>query len=100
MPLHVVVVVSGVNAKGENFEERAETLEVSKHGAKIRIAHDLKTGALLTIVRPDSDGKAQFRVVYQTPSDPATGKRESGVEFVGVETFWGVQFPPDKWQWA
>ena len=100
MPLHVVVVVSGVNAKGENFEERGETVEVSKHGAKVRTAQEVKIRALLTIVRPDSDRKAQFRVVYQMPPDPATGKREAGVEFVGVETFWGVQFPPDKWQWT
>lgn len=99
LPLRLVVTISGVNAKSQNFEERTETLEVSKYGARIKIAQELKVGTLLSLLRPDAERDARFRVVFQSAPDPATGKRETGIEFVGVDSFWGIQFPPDKSQW-
>jgi hypothetical protein len=98
--LRLKVVVSGVNAKSQSFEEKTETLEVSKYGAKVKISEELKIGALLSLTRPDADRDSKFRVAYQSPPDPETGRRETGVEFLGVDTFWGVQFPPEKGIWT
>jgi hypothetical protein len=100
LTLHLRVVVSGVNPQSQSFEEKAETVEVSKYGAKINLREELKVGTLLTLTRPDADRDSKFRVAYQAPPDAATGRRETGIEFLGVDTFWGVQFPPDRTAWA
>jgi transcription elongation GreA/GreB family factor len=93
------VIVSGTDMQGQNFEERTETLEVSKYGARITLRQELKMGATLSLERPDSDRKSGFRMVYQAPPDPATGLRDTGIEFLGVDSFWGIQFPPERGPW-
>lgn len=98
MTMRLRVVVSGTNAQSQAFEERTETAEVSKYGAKIHLRQDLKVGALLSLVRPDADRASKFRVVYQNAPE-ADSRRETGIEFVGVDSFWGIQFPPDKSPW-
>ncbi len=98
LAMRLKVVLSGVNAQSQPFEERTETLEVSKYGAKVFTHEDLKVGSLLSLVRPDSDRASKFKVAYQAVRD-AEGRRETGIEFVGVDTFWGIQFPPDKSPW-
>src|SRR5438094_9926860 len=96
MVLRLSVTISGADVKSSHFEERTETLEVSKYGAKIRLSHELKIGGLLTLFRPDTERRSEFRVVFQSAPEPASGRRETGIEFVGVDGFWGVQFPPDR----
>jgi hypothetical protein len=100
LAMRLKVVVSGVNSQSQSFEEKTETLEVSKYGAKIKISEELKVGALLALTRPDADRASKFRVAYQAAPEPDTGRRETGVEFLGVDTFWGVQFPPEKGIWT
>lgn len=99
MPMRLKVIVSGVNAQSQSFEEKAETIEVSKYGAKIHLGEQMRVGAVLTLVRPDTDRDSKFRVAYQAPPNPESGRRETGIEFLGVDVFWGVQFPPDKGIW-
>lgn len=94
------VVISGTDSQGQNFEERTETAEVSKYGARLKLRPELKTGTTLTLMRPDSDLASKFKVVFQNPPDPASGLRDTGIEFVGVDSFWGIQFPPDKGIWS
>ncbi len=98
--LRLSVTISGADAKARPFEEKTETVEVSKYGAKLRLAHELKVGSLLKLARPDTERKSEFRVVFQGPPDASSGRRETGIEFVGVDGFWGVQFPPDRSFWA
>ncbi len=100
LTLHLTVTLSGLDAKSQTFEERTETLEVSKYGARIKILRELKVGAILKLDRPDADRSSQVRMIYQNPPDPATGGRETGIELVGVEGFWGINFPPEKGPWA
>lgn len=100
MALRLSVTISGTDVKSNRFEERAETIEVSKHGAKIRLSSEVKAGSLLSLLRPETERSSEFRVVYQSPPDPASGRRETGIEFVGVDAFWGVQFPPDRTTWT
>ncbi|PYV34701.1 MAG: hypothetical protein DMG22_05250 [Acidobacteria bacterium] len=98
--LRLIVTISGADAQSNRFEVPAETVDVSKYGAKVRLARELKVGSLLFLLRPDTERSAKFRVVFQSPPDPATGRRDTGIEFVGVDGFWGVQFPPDRTMWA
>jgi hypothetical protein len=96
LTMHLKVVVSGLDVKSQNFEERTETLEVSKYGAKIYTRQELKTGAQISLVRPDAERSSKFKVVYQGPSNAENGRRETGIEFIGADSFWGIQFPPEK----
>ena len=74
--------------------------EVSKYGAKLRSSHELKVGGLLNLLRPETERRLDVRVVFQLEPDAESGRRETGVEFVGVGEFWGVQFPPDRGVWV
>lgn len=99
LAMRLKVVLSGTNAQAQPFEERTETVEVSKYGAKVHTREDLKIGSLLSLSRPDSDRASKFKVAYQANRD-VEGRRETGIEFVGVDTFWGIQFPPDRSPWV
>src|SRR2546422_11728128 len=82
-----------------NDTATTEIYTLSLHDA-LPISRELKVGSLLFLLRPDTERSAKFRVVFQSPPDPATGRRDTGIEFVGVDGFWGVQFPPDRTMWA
>lgn len=97
--MRLKIVVSGINAESKNFEEQTETIEVSKYGARISTHQELKVGAVLSLVRPDTERVSKIKVIFQSPPDPATGLRETGIEFVGADSLWGIQFPPDKSLW-
>lgn len=97
--MRLKVVVAGVNAQSQSFEEKTETVEVSKYGAKLNLTEEVRVGTRLSLTRPDAERNSLFRVAYQASPDPQTGRRETGIEFLGVDTFWGVQFPPDKGMW-
>ena len=99
LPVHVKVRLSGSDAKSQAFEEPSETIEVSKYGARVAVQQELKVGTILTLERPGTDRVSRFKVVYQNPPDPGNGRRETGIEFVGVDSFWGVEFPPDRGAW-
>ncbi len=100
LPMRLNVVVSGTDGQGQAFEEHTETLEISKYGAKVLVTREFKIGAMLSLHRPDTDARSKFRVVYQGSTDASTGRRELGIEFIGVDSFWGIQFPPDKSMWS
>jgi PilZ domain len=100
LPVRVKVRLAGTNAQSQDFEERSETIEVSKYGAKVALHHELKVGSVLTLERPEADRNARFKVVYQSSPEAGSGQRETGIEFVGVDSFWGIEFPPDRSQWS
>lgn len=100
LDLRLTILLSGNNSESQHFQERTETLDVSRYGARVRILQRLKVGNVLSLEQPDTGRSSQFRVVFQNPADPNTGHRETGIEFAGVGDFWGIQFPPDKREWG
>lgn len=100
LPVRVKVHLTGSDTRSGAFDERTETIEVSKYGAKVSVHHELRVGAILDLERPDADRTSRFKVVYQDSPDPSTGQRETGIEFVGVDSFWGIEFPPDRSVWT
>lgn len=74
---------------GGSWEEDTETLLVSRHGASMRCKHSAKPGETLQILRTDTGEKAIARVAWQRPSKDDV---RIGVEFVGCENFWGVDW--------
>jgi hypothetical protein len=78
---------------GGSWEEDTETVLVSRYGALVRCKHPAKAGETLNVIRADTGEKALARVAWQRP--PANSGNEDiriGVEFVGCENFWGLDW--------
>lgn len=105
IPLRVI----GKDENGVPFECEAQTIDVSRHGARIRIAHPLNSGQELRIVNQLNRREAAFRV-----AGPLVPPTEKGGEFAlagplsakverrnqwGTECLdltidlWGIRFP-------
>jgi len=75
---------------GGAWEEDTETLLVSRFGALMRCRHPAKPGETLQVLRTDTGDKALARVAWQRLSSKEDPR--IGVEFVGCENFWGVDW--------
>jgi hypothetical protein len=78
---------------GGAWEEDTETVLVSRYGALVRCKHSAKAGETLHLVRADTGEKALARVAWQRSS--SNGGSEDvriGVEFLGCENFWGLDW--------
>jgi hypothetical protein len=78
---------------GGAWEEDTETVLVSRYGALVRCKHAAKAGDTLHVIRADTGEKALARVAWQRPSGNSGGEDvRIGVEFVGCENFWGLDW--------
>ena len=68
------------------------TVEVSRHGARIRGRRPLQTGWKGVLAELSSLRKAPFRVAWQAKASDATGYLDSGVEFLEDAEFWVERF--------
>jgi hypothetical protein len=93
--LSVPVEVSGMDASGAEFQERARTKIVSRHGACLELKHRLLVSSSLQLSIPNAKRNQTCRVV-SVNSEQAP--YETGIELEQAENFWGVQFPPDDWE--
>jgi hypothetical protein len=75
---------------GSVWEEDAETVLLSRHGASVQCNHPAKPGENLEVTRFDTGQKAQARVAWQRPS--GDDRIRLGVEFVDCDNFWGVDW--------
>jgi hypothetical protein len=72
------------------WEEETETLIVSRCGAGVRCRHLASSESIVVIVRRDTGKRAKARVRYSRYNPD--GKRELGVEFIGIDNFWGLDW--------
>lgn len=78
---------------GSAWEEDTETVLVSRYGALVRCKHPAKAGETIQVIRADTGEKALARVAWQRPSsNSANEDTRIGVEFVGCENFWGLDW--------
>ncbi len=91
------IILSGVDTNGFDFAEETETLSVSKHGLSVRTSYNLALGQEISVRTKDTNRLGQFEVAWvgQTGS-PNEGRL--GLEWVEPSRFWGIEFPPDKWE--
>jgi hypothetical protein len=97
IPHKLPVILSGIDRDGFNFGEETETVSISKHGASVRTAYELRLGQEISARTKDTHRVGQFVVVWVgQPGTPGEG--QVGLEWVEVRRFWGVEFPPDDWE--
>lgn len=80
--------------RGPIWEEDTETQVVSRYGAGLRCRHFVESERILVIVRRDDGRRVNARVRY-CRNNPS-GKRDVGIEFIGADNFWGLDWDHPK----
>ncbi|MHB8654199.1 MAG: PilZ domain-containing protein [Terriglobia bacterium] len=91
--LVIPIRVRGTDSQGQPFDEKSQTLVISRHGALIAFARPLAEGQDITIHCIGTGREALARVIEQAEEE----KRPSlyGVEIITPEVnIWEVHFPP------
>src|SRR5579884_2940904 len=87
------LAVSGQQSDGSHVSGAAETILVTRHGAKIRSTVPLepKMEVRVAMLAP-----YKWRVGQVVWAD--SGESEYGIELFRPENFWGIYFPPEDWE--
>lgn len=91
--LAIPIRVRGTDSQGQPFDEKSQTLVISRYGALIVLARPLASGQHITIHCIGTGREALARVVDQDEEE----KRPSlyGVEIITPEVnIWEIHFPP------
>ncbi len=89
----VEVRVAGRGVSGEVIVEDAQTADLSKHGASIASRNRFPLGSPIAIRRPN--GKPMRARVISLKPGASEESFHVGVEFVGEEAAWDLEFPKD-----
>ena len=73
-------------------DDPAKTVLLSKHGCSLTCRIQLKIGGQIYVHDPGSGKSARARVVYRRVGKPGE-ETEAAIEFLGVDSFWGTDFP-------
>ena len=94
--LRIPVLVRGLKAGKEAFQEESHTMVVNAHGALILLATEVRTGQELVLKNRTTQDEQACKVVYLGPVD--SGKSQVGIEFMQpTPNFWHISFPPEGW---
>ena len=92
IPRRMSVILTWQDDEGHPQQEAAETHLLSQHGAMVMSFTELQPGQILRLVVPDSGKQGVSRVVWMRAA-PLPGRVEVGLELLGAENFWGMEFP-------
>ncbi len=108
--LTVPLRVRGADENGDPFDCDAQTIDISRHGARIRIARSLASGQHVRLTNLVNRREAAFRVAGPTApmtekggdfgvmgpiSARAESQKEWGMEALDENSdLWGIRFPP------
>lgn len=92
------VILAGRDASGQTFHEETVTAVVNLHGARVRTAHQVMVGMIVTVQNPGTGqgGKAICVEVYEPPEGQTV--HEIGIQLVQPGNIWGVENPPPDWE--
>jgi hypothetical protein len=94
--LSVPILVSGKNAKKQDFQEETRTLVVNAHGALIALEAQVVAQHNVTLSNKATQQSIECRVVHLGSAQG--GKTQVGLEFIKPSgKFWQIDFPPDDW---
>ena len=89
----LALAVSGQKADGSHISGAAETIQVNRHGARIRSAVTLETKMAVRVAMLAPYKWSLAHVVWADQNES-----EYGIELDEPENFWGVYFPPEDWE--
>jgi len=76
------------------WEEKTQTMLLSRHGMNVSCRSEIRQGDALTCVRLDTGQRVEGRVVWTQRR--ASGEIEAGVEFSGEGNFWGIAWSESR----
>lgn len=94
----LAVVLRWRDRDGNPREELAETVMLSRHGGLLLSPTSFKPGEDLFLWWPQAEKGAGIRIVFRQLGS-AENLAQLGFEFVGVENFWGIDFPSEVAWW-
>ena len=97
LSISIPIVISGVDADGNNFSETAQTLIVNKHGGKIATPRHLAMGTEVLIENPTLGVVAKASVVWWGEKHHPEDLHHVGLQLLEARNIWGYAFPPDDW---
>lgn len=89
------VVLNWEDEWGRAREEEGQTWGICQHGALVGSRVPLAARQILRLRAPQLEREAEARVVHSRPGF-IPGYTDFGIEFIGPDDFWGVDFPPDE----
>lgn len=91
----LAAVLTWQDEQGRPQQQAAETQLLSQHGALVQLFGELKRAQLVRLRLPDLGQEATTRVIWAAAAE-LPGRLQAGLELVGGENFWGLEFPPDQ----
>ena len=95
LPCRMDVSVCWSDELGRAREEAGQTRLLSRHGALLTSLVPLEVGQGLQFRVPDLGREVESRVVWARPGE-VPGRTDLGVEFIGTDNFWNINFPPPE----
>jgi len=89
------LVLSWQDDEGRPQQEAGETQLLSRHGATVLTFTEFEPGHLLRITVPDSGKQGVARVVW-ADAIKLGGRVQVGLEILGIDDFWGIEFPAHR----
>src|SRR5208337_3397482 len=87
------ITLAGKDANGVEFTERTRTIVIDRFGGKIATKCVLRRGSEMTLHNPIVGQTARIKVVWVGDKRAADELYEIGVQLVGSQNIWGIEFP-------
>jgi polyhydroxyalkanoate synthesis regulator phasin len=97
LSISIPVVISGVDADGNVFNEGVRTLIVNKHGGKVAATHHLSMGSEILIENRALGVVAKATVAWLGGKRYPGDLHHVGLQLLEAQNVWGIVFPPDDW---
>jgi hypothetical protein len=97
LAIAIPITLSGKDANGVEFTEKTRTIVIDRRGGRIATKCDLSPGSEMTLYNPIVGQTGRIRVVWVGEKRAAEEPCEVGVQLLGSENIWGIDFPsPDR----
>lgn len=94
LPRKITVTLLWQDAHGQQQQDAAETILVSRYGAMVQTFTPLQPGRLVWVVVPAMNQRKELARVVWVNTATRTGRVEMAIEMLGAENFWEIDFPP------
>ena len=98
IPRRVAIVLRWRDLQGDDHEESASTLMVSRHGGLAACATRFKPGQDVFLWWPEKNCGSQIRIVFRQLGRLGD-LAEVGFEFKDSDNFWQIEFPAETSFW-
>ena len=93
LPIAIPITLSGKDASGVEFTEKTRTIVIDKFGGKVASKYVLSLGSEMTLHNPIVGQTGRIRVVWVGEKQANGDAHEIGVQLLGSQNVWGIEFP-------